>query len=53
MAPKKIHYTRENLDPNPTTIVDDPESILRQPKTIETKVSSRRLVRSNSLPEEL
>lgn len=53
LAPKKIHYTRANPDPNPATIVDDPERILRQPKIVETQASSSRLVRVNSLPEEL
>ena len=53
MAPKKTHYTRENLDPNPATIVDDPDRILRKPEKVETQASSNQLVKSNSLPEEL
>ncbi len=53
MAPKKIQYTRENPYPNPATIVDDPNRILRKPKISEAQASSSRLVRFNSLPEEL
>ena len=53
MASKKTHYTRENLDPNPCTLVDDPEIILRKPKNIETQASSSQLAKANSLPEEL
>lgn len=53
MAPKKIHYTRENPDPNPATIVDDRDRILRKPKKIETQASNSQLVRANSLLEEL
>ena len=53
MAPKKIHYTRANPDPNPTTIVDDPDRILREPKIAETQASSSWLIRANSLLEEL
>jgi len=40
MAPKKTHYTRANPDPNPTTIVDDLDKILREQKKVETQASS-------------
>jgi len=53
LAPKKTHYTRANLDPNPTTIVDDRDRILRKPKKVETLASSSQLVKENSLPEDL
>jgi len=53
LAPKKTHYTRVNPDPNPATIVDDPDNILRKPKKVETQASSSQLVKANSFPEEL
>jgi len=40
LAPNKTHYIRENPDPNPASIVDDPDRILRNPKNIETQASS-------------
>ena len=44
---------RENPNPNPSTIVDDPENFLRKPKRVETQASSSQLVNANSLPKEL
>ena len=48
MAPKKI-YTRANPDPNPPTIVDNPEKLLKTQKVQEEKNTSF-LSRSISLP---
>ena len=53
MAPKRTHYTRENLDLNPATIVDDPKRILRKQKTVETQGSNSQLIKENSCPKDL
>ena len=53
MASKTSYYTRAHPDPQPTTIVDDPNIILRKPKKIEIQGSSSELIKENSLPKEL
>lgn len=53
LAPKRTHYTTAHPDPNPATIVDDLDRILRKPKKIETQGSSSHLIKENSLPKEL
>jgi len=53
LVSRRTHYTRAHPDPNPTTIVDDPDRILRKPKKVETQGSSNQLIKANSLPKEL
>ena len=53
MASKRTYYTRAHPDPQPTTIVDDPDRILRKPKKVESQGSSSELIKENSLPKEL
>lgn len=40
------------IDPQPTTIVDDPDRILRKPKKVESQGRVSQLNKSNSLPKE-
>ena len=54
LAPKKIYYTRNNPDPNPPDIVDNPNQIgekkKKQSDSFETEIT---LKRADSLPNEL
>ena len=52
MAPRKIH-TRAYPDPNPSGIVDNPESILRKSPKIKLSTVFRSPLRVNSVPENL
>jgi len=53
LAPIRPHYTRAHPDPNPATIIDDLDRILRKLKKVETQGSSSQLIKENSLPKEL
>lgn len=50
MAPKR--YTGSNSNPNPPTIVDDPEKLLKKPKTPIPESEPRKLVKTTSLPDQ-
>jgi hypothetical protein len=52
LAPKRIH-TRSHPDPEPVTIVDNPEKLLRKRNIVEGQGSNSPLHRATSLPEKL
>jgi hypothetical protein len=52
MAPKIIH-SRSHPDPEPITIVDNPEKLIRKRNIVEGQGSSSPLLSENFLPEKL
>lgn len=53
MASKITYYARAHPDPQPATIVDGPNIILRKPRKLESQESISHLIKANSLPKEL
>ena len=47
MASKRTYYTRAHPNPQPTTIVDDHDKILRKPKKVESLGRSSELFKEN------
>ena len=52
MASRKTHFSRANLDPNPTLVVDNPNLISRKSKKEESLVNQTPLIKANSCPDE-